>query len=381
LKGRPFVIAGTVGGRALALDCSKEAVKEGITPGMALNTAEKIVKDLIVVPPDYPAYTAMNKELEQVVSMYAPAWENDYSGNLYLDITGTTGLFGCPADCSSKILREISKHTDLKPAAAVSCNKLVSKVATRTIRPSGLIQIQQGIEADFLCHQDIRLLPGMGRGLLKTAAVTGIKEIGEIAALSVNQAAALFGKHGAALRNMAQGIDNSRVSQGNAERRINAQVDFEEDVIDLSMIKGAIEALAEHCGFTMRRDKLGATIVRLVIVYSDGVIVEKIEKVKRLCVLDKDISANGVLIYKNIVSRRIRIRSVGLSLEGLTHLSYEPDLFDLESETENRRIQEAVDKIQNKYGEGKITKGLVLAASSLHGGKGLLTAGALQYAH
>jgi len=176
------------------------------------------------------------------------------------------------------------------------------------------------------------------------------------------------------------GIDNSRVLEGNAERRINAQVDFEDDVIDLFVIKGAIEALAEHCGFAMRRDKLGATIIRLVIAYSDGVIAEKTEKVKRLCVLDKDISATGVMIYKNIASRRIRIRSVGLSLEGLSHLSYEPDLFDIENETDNRNLQEAVDRIQVKFGEGKITKGLVLAASSMRG-KRLLTAGALVYAH
>jgi len=97
---------------------------------MAQAAAEKLVSDLIVLPPDFAAYTAMNKEIERVVSMYAPAWENDCSGNLYLDITGTAGLFGPPADCSSRILREIGERTELKPAAAVACNKLVSKVVT-----------------------------------------------------------------------------------------------------------------------------------------------------------------------------------------------------------------------------------------------------------
>jgi hypothetical protein len=75
-------------------------------------------------------------------------------------------------------------------------------------------------------------------------------------------------------------------------------------------------------------------------------------------------------------------------LEGLTPLGYEPDLFEPETETANRKIQEAVDKIQLRFGEGKITRGLVLAASggeprlsasaagSLMGGKRLITAGA-----
>jgi DNA polymerase-4 len=89
----------------------------------------------------------------------------------------------------------------------------------------------------------------MRPGLLRTAAVTGIREIGEVAALSVSQALALFGKRGPFLRSMAQGIDGSRVEEGSRERRIIQQADFNEDVIEGTAIRGAIEALAEHGGF------------------------------------------------------------------------------------------------------------------------------------
>jgi DNA polymerase-4 len=144
LRGRPLVISGATGGRALALDCSREAIKEGITPGMALAVAERRVKGLIVLPPDLSAYEKMNKELDRIASTYAPVWENDKAGNLYLDITGTKRIFGPPSDCSSRIMREIIGHTEIRPAAAVASNKLVSKVATRTIRPTGLIQVNAG---------------------------------------------------------------------------------------------------------------------------------------------------------------------------------------------------------------------------------------------
>jgi DNA polymerase-4 len=52
LSGRPFVITGATGGRSLVLDLSPEAMKEGISPGMALAAAERKVKDLTVLPPD-----------------------------------------------------------------------------------------------------------------------------------------------------------------------------------------------------------------------------------------------------------------------------------------------------------------------------------------
>jgi DNA polymerase-4 len=248
LKGRPLVIAGSTGGRALTIDCSREAIKEGITLGMNLAEAGKLVKDLIVLPPDLPTYHTLNIEMERVISEYAPAWENDREGNLYLDLTGTAGLFGPATDCTSRILREIYLNTDLRPTAAVAVNKLVSKTATRAIRPMGLIHVQTGTEADFLSHQDIRILPGIGQGLIKTAAAVGIQEIGEIASLSVNQVLALFGKNGQVLRSMAQGVDDTPVETGGTERSVKAQVDFIEDVLDDNKIRGAIETLAEHCG-------------------------------------------------------------------------------------------------------------------------------------
>jgi DNA polymerase-4 len=351
-------------------------MKQGLAPGMALAVAERKVKDLAVLAPDPPAYETMNRELEKIAANFAPAFENDTNGNLYLDLTGTTGLFGPPADCSSRILREIFDKTGIRPAAAVAGNKLVCKAASRVIRPVGLIQIQEGTEAAFLAHQDIRILPGIGPKLLRTAEVTGIREIGEIASLSESAALALFGKRGPLLRSMAQGIDGSPVEERGGERRITQQADFSEDVIEDTAIRGAIEALAEHGGLAMRRDKLGASVVKLVVVYADGVKAEGSEKGKRLYVLDLDITAAAERIYRKAAVRRIRVRSIGLSLEGLTPLGYEPDLFEPEGEVKNRRIQEAVDNIQNRYGTGAVMRGLVLAASSFQGGKRLLTVGA-----
>jgi DNA polymerase-4 len=129
LAGRPFVITGAWGGRSLVLDLSPEALKEGIRPGMVLAAAERSVKGLTVLPPDPAACERMNRELERIAAVYAPAYENDNQGNMYLDLTGTAGLFGPPADCSSRILREMLEQTGLRSAAAG--NKLICKVASR----------------------------------------------------------------------------------------------------------------------------------------------------------------------------------------------------------------------------------------------------------
>ena len=371
LRDIPFVVAGAGGGRSLALDCSSEAIRQGVRPGMTLAAAQRQVRDLTVLPIDLPAYEKANQALELVAARYAPAWENDRAGNLYLDITGTTGLFGPPADCSSRILKDILEKISIRPAAAVACNKLVSKVATRTIRPTGLIQVHTGTEAEFLAHQDIRILPGMGPGLLRTAAVTGIREIGEIAALSAAEALALFGKQGPLLRRMASGIDGSPVGSQtggqNSERRIVQKADFNEDTIEETTIRGALISLAEHGGLEMRNGKLGMRLLRLAVMYSDGVEVQGFYRSKRLLITNSDIMAAAYTVYGKTVNRRIRVRSIGLCFEGLTLLGYQPDLFEVETETKKLKFQETLDRIQTRYGPGALMRGVVMAAAILSG--------------
>jgi DNA polymerase-4 len=363
LAGRPFVIAGSTGGRSLVLDLSPEAMKEGIRPGMALAAAERNVKDITILPPDPAACERMNRELERLAAVYAPAFENDSLGNLYLDLTGTARLFGPPADCSSRLLREILEQTGLRPAAAVAGNKLVGKVASRAIRPAGLIQIQTGTEAAFLAHQDIGLLPGMGPLLLRTAAATGFREIGELARLNDGEALSLFGKRGPLLRDTALGIDDSPVASGSlAERTIGGQLYFAEDVIDFDLIRGGLSYLAEQTGMAMRRDRLGAGRIQAAALYADGARVQGGQREKSLLVTDLEIAEKAAQAYIKTVNRRLRIRSVGLILSDLRPLGWEPDLFAPEDGGRDQRLQEAVDRMRNRYGLQAITTGAALAA-------------------
>jgi DNA polymerase-4 len=374
LRNRPYVIAGGSGGRAVALDVSPEAMKEGITPGIALAAAHRIVRDLTVVTPDPAAYLKVNAVLEKIITRYAPLWQNDGAGNIYLDISGTRRLFGPPADCVCHIRNEINAETGIEAAAAMASNKLVCKVASRAIRPEGLIEVRQGDEAAFIAHQDIVLLPGLGPSLLRTIRVTGFREAGELAALTDGEAASLFGKKGLLLRNAARGIDNTAVTMGTGARAIERKADFAEDVIDETIIRGALAALVENGGLEMRREKLGALIIRFAAIYSDGTAAGGIEKRKRLFVLDSEILAAAERVYKKTVTRRIRVRSICLSLEGLLPLGYEPDLFEIENDVRNHQLQEAIDRIQGRYGAGAVMRGVVLAASSMGAGRRLLTA-------
>ena len=370
LRNRPYVIAGGEG-RGIVWDVSPEALRANIRPGMALAAAARLVRDLKVEAPNPAAYRKVNGTLEAIISRYAPLWQNDGAGNIYLDISGTRRLFGSPADCVSRVQNEISNELGMEAAAAAAANKLVSKVASRTIRPEGLVEVRPGDESAFLRHQDIVLLPGIGPSLLRTLRITGFREAGELAALSDGEAAMLLGKKGVLLRDAALGIDYSPVAPGNTNRTIKRRADFAGDTIDLELIRGALASLVESGGLELRNEKLGTSAFRLQAVYSDGAEAEGFQKSKRLLALDRELLAAFETLYKKTACRRIRLKSIGISFEGLLPLGYEVDLFEPESDhlisgqipaIKSRKLQEAVDLIQNRYGSTSVMKGLAMAA-------------------
>jgi len=123
----------------------------------------------------------------------------------------------------------------------------------------------------------------------------------------------------------------------------------------------------------MRRDKLGTTNIAMVIAYADGLRIEVHEKARRPRIFDHDIMETAERIYHKTAVRRLRAKSISLSLEGLTLLAYEPDLFEPEIEDKYRRFQTAVDEIQSRYRTGKLMREMVLVVSHAQGRKKLLT--------
>ncbi|GAB1484121.1 hypothetical protein MASR2M78_29380 [Treponema sp.] len=209
LADKAFVIAGSSSARSIVLDVSRRAREEGLSVGMSLSAAERRIRGLLVLQSDALSYAKANEEMEKIVSCYAPLVQNDSGGHLFLDLAGTGRLFGPHVDCAVRIRNEIVQKIGIEPTVAVARNKLVAKVGTRSIRPDGITCIREGDEASFLAPQDALLLPGIGPAMARILSIAAFTEIGDIASLSDEEARALFGPRGRALRDAARGIDES----------------------------------------------------------------------------------------------------------------------------------------------------------------------------
>ena len=365
LADRAFVVALASAARSVVLDVSRRAREEGLAAGMPLVAAQRRVKGLLVLPPDASACERANALMEGIAARYAPVVQNDSGGHLYLDLAGTARLFGPHVDCAVRIRNEIVEAVGVDPTAAVARNRLVAKVATRSIRPAGIAYIREGDEAAFLAPQDALLLPGVGPAVARVLSVAGLREIGELALLSDEEARALFGKRGTALRDAARGIDDSAVAPGGLEARlIRRRLDFSADVLEASVVRGALVILAEDAGLELRLSRLAASRLGLAVYYADGVRGEAELRSARPLVLDAELIAAADRAWTRAAPRRIRVRSVSFVLSALAPARRESDLFIPEGPTPLERLQDAIDASRRRFGPLSVTRAVALAAAS-----------------
>src|SRR5207245_2161773 len=159
LAGRPVAVAPPGSSRVPILAASAEAVREGVRSGMPLFRALRVCRELIVLPPHEALYRRASDAILKLLSCYSPVLEPAGAGHVFLDMTGTRGLFGPAVDAASRIRREVLDRLRLLPTLGVARNKLVGRVAARVVRPDGLLDVLPGTEAPSRPPQRVGWLP------------------------------------------------------------------------------------------------------------------------------------------------------------------------------------------------------------------------------
>jgi len=350
LKKESFVIANS-SNRSIVLAVSPNARKEGLRAGMLVSHAFKLNPSLKILHPDLKTLNQATSLLTKLASSYTPTYRVENSGNLFLDVGGTTRLFGPPIDCAVQLHKKIYEALNIESAIAVATNKLVAQVGTRTIKPQGIAQIKAGSEASFLAHQDIALLPGVGSATEKLLKVAGFYEIGQIATLTDCEAVALLGKRGLKLRDAALGIDYSPFTiEAKNRDKIYKRIDFSEEILQLDLIKAAISSCCEEAGFEMRQNFLAASNITIKIYWVDGVITEEGKKFKTPLFYDYELIKAALLVAEKTLLRRVRLRSLSLTLGELEKHKHQNSLFFLEKEQNKEKLQKAVDLNRSRFG-------------------------------
>lgn len=354
LRDRPVVMADPMVNRSVVQALSPEARQAGIYQGMLLQQALRLCRDITVIPPNEPLYSRAMRAIMNLLAQFTPLIEPVSYGRAFLDMTGTTRLFGATVDTAARIQREIQSQLLLPASLGVASNKLVSKVASETTSPRGLREVQHGTEKEFVAPLDVSYLPFFDQAIKNQLVELNLHLIKHIAALSLQHLTMVFSRDGLKLYQASHGIDHTPVLPPQQAPNIYEQATLTEDTNDIYLLRGALYQLVEKVGRQLRQSFQMTRKMILEIYYSDHREAVGQKKLSTATNMDQELFATADELFQKILTRRIRVSKLAVRYLQLSPSSRQASLFEKPTNDKSQNLTRAIDQIRNKFGEDSV---------------------------
>lgn len=361
LKGKPVVVGGT-SERSVVSAASYEARRYGIRSAMPVVRARQLCPAAIFLPVRMGRYREVSDRIMAIFARFTPLVEPLSLDEAFLDVSGSTRLFGSGREIAVAIKRLIREETGLTGSAGVAANKLVAKVASDLQKPDGLTVVEPGTEREFLAPLAVSRLWGAGGATIKELALLGITTIGDLAARPVELLTARFGKSGLHLHQAALGLDDRPVVPEREAKSVGHEDTYETDLRAPAQIRRELLSLAVRVGARLRRHQLTGRTVSLKVRYADFTTVSR-------AVTLPEATGDGQLLFRTALALlakteagRRPVRLLGISVSNLVpdNTPRQADLFGASRRQARREeLNRALDEISRRFGREAINPALL----------------------
>jgi DNA polymerase-4 len=355
LKGKPVLVGGS-SDRGVVAACSYEARAYGIHSAMPMKNAKRLCPEAVVVRGDYEQYSKYSNMVTDIVKESVPLYEKSSIDEFYMDLTGIDRFFGC-YQLASELRQRIIKETGLPISFGMSPNKTVSKVATDEAKPNNQLKVDFGYEKSFLAPLSIKKIPMIGEKTYHLLRTMGVEKVYTLQQMPVELMAKAFGENGVSIWHKANGQDNTPVIPYNERKSLSSEETFENDSIDVAMIKSVLIKMTEKLAYQLRSsNKLTACVTvkirysnfdthttqcRVAYTASDHLLIPKVKE-----------------LFDKLYERRMLIRLVGVRFSHLVGGGQQINLF--EDSEEIIRLYQAMDKMRQRFGADKIGRAVAM---------------------
>lgn len=288
----------------------------------------------------------------------------------FLDITSYMSLYNTtPKQLAKMILDEIYDQTGITATVGIGTNLFLAKVAldiTAKHAKDCMGYLDEDLFKQLIWHhQPITDIWMIGPGTANRLAMLGIKDLYGIAHYNEKFLYKLFGINAEYLIDHAWGREPTEISDIKAYRPSsnsisNSQILFEDyNYKDAYLI---MKEMVESNVLQLTEKHLVTNHISLYVGYSKNCIKPSrgSRKITNTTNSYRILLEEFKLLYKKIVNPTHPIRQIGISFGNVKDEIYEQfDLFtDQEDIEKEKRVQEALVHIQNKYGKNAVLKGM-----------------------
>jgi DNA polymerase-4 len=330
---------------------------------MPIAQARKLCPYGVFLPVRMKRYREVSSQVFAIFQKYTPLVEPLSLDEAFLDVTGSSKLFGKAEDIASQIRKEVRVETGLTVSAGVAASKLVAKIASDINKPDGLTIVPVGREAEFLAPLPIKRLWGVGKKTQEILVMLGVHTIGDIAGLSLKLLEQKFGKHGKSLHNAALGLDDRDVETEHETKSVGHEFTFDKDLTELETIRRELLDLAVMVAKRLRRYQLQGKTITLKVKYHDFRQITRSATIKQHTADSKCIYEETLQLLKKTDAGQEPVRLLGISVSGLKLESGSRQQFlfqEMQTSIKRQEINRALDEIQEKFGATAILPGRLL---------------------
>lgn len=370
LRGLPVAVTGDVEARhGIILAKNNLAKKAGVKTGEVIWQARQKCPDLVCVPPDFRKYLRFSRLARAIYADYTDQIEAFGIDEAWLDISGSTNLFGDGVQVADTIRRRLREELGITGSVGVSFNKIFAKLGSDLRKPDATTTVTTENFREVVWPLPVGELLYVGRSTRRKLESRAVYTIGDLAGRDVKALRLLLGVWGETLWHFANGLDESPVRYIGEEsfvKSVGNSTTTSRDLLNDEDVKMIVLVLAESVAARLRRHGMKCKTVAFHVRDTELVTFERQGKLPSPSFVSGDIAKKAMKLFKEHYSWEKPIRSIGVrgadlvTADGFTQL----DLFD---EDNRGALEKAVDIIRQRFGPYSVQRCVLLQDKRLTG--------------
>lgn len=368
-KNVPMAVCGDPEDRhGIVLAKNELAKRYGIKTAETVYSAKRACPGLVIAKPHYEEYSKYSRRVNSIYSEYTDLVEPFGIDESWLDVTASGRVFGSGERIAEEIRRRVREEVGITVSIGVSFNKVFAKLGSDYKKPDAVTVINRANYRSIVYPLPVGDMLFVGKRSQETLLSLGIRTIGELAAAPVSLLVNKLGKSGEMLSLYARGLDESPVCVPGVDdvKSIGNGFTFKHDLVTECEARVGIEYLADEIGRRLRRKGMVATTVSLSIKDEYMRVIQRQRPLSVPSDISREIADLAFLILKDEWKAGKPIRTITVTAQGLIKRSNCAEqigmfeVLDRRDREKDRKKEETVNIIRQKYGAGSIMSGAVM---------------------
>lgn len=357
----PVAVCGDTENRhGIVLAKNENAKGYGIKTAETIYEAKKKCPSLVTLPPIYEKYQEYSEKARKIYSRYTDMIEPFGIDECWLDVTGSTLLFGSGEEIADKLRNDIKRELGITISVGVSFNKIFAKLGSDMKKPNATTVITQENFKEKVWTLPIGDLLFVGKKTCDKLKSSGIYTIGDIAECDTVTLERLLGKNGADLKQFALGNDNSPVitpDNNDKPKSIGKSTTLSKDFTSNDEVWKVFLSFAQYICDILHQKGLYAGGVQIHIRTSSLVVKEFSHTFLDSTNSSLILARRGFELFCKNYSFGEPLRSVGLRAINLksSKTAVQQDIFGEEyDDTKQEQLEESIYNVRKKFGHSSI---------------------------